>query len=397
MATTTASATDTKQESKNFRLVGHDPSAAWGGGSIVEIKNGHAYVGAVGTSSYDGPEGFTAHDVTDPRNPRKVWEFNAPPGIHMHKVRLVGDNFLYVNAEKVHGSTGEARTGIYIFDISRPAEPRQVGFYDMPLGGPHRFGVDNARQLALLPAAAEGWNERVIWTVDISDPLKPEIISQWGLPWQKAEPGQEPPKLAEPEHVCQMHGPPVIRGNRMYGAFWGGGVAIIDCTNLAEMKLVGHVNWSPPFIGGSHTAWPLGDRPYLIVTDEARSRRKFWDSQFMWVVDIRDDTNPLPVASFFPEREKYFDRPGRFGAHNILEYMPSEGPWKDIVFLTYFNAGLRAVDVSDPLRPKELGYFVPDAQGRKGVQSNDIGTDGNGLLYLIDRWGGGMHILEYTG
>jgi hypothetical protein len=118
----------------------------------------------------------------------------------------------------------------------------------------------------------------------------------------------------------------------------------------------------------------------------------------MWVVDIRKETNPIPVATFFPEREKYFDRPGRFGAHNILEDVRSEGPWANIVFLTYFNAGLRAVDVSDPLRPKEVGCYVPELSGeRQAVQSNDIGTDDNGLLYLIDRAGAGMHILEYTG
>ena len=53
----TATRPDTQQEIKNFRVLGHDPSAAWGGG-IVEVSNGHAYVGAVGTSSYDGPEGL---------------------------------------------------------------------------------------------------------------------------------------------------------------------------------------------------------------------------------------------------------------------------------------------------------------------------------------------------
>ncbi len=261
---------------------------------------------------------------------------------------------------------------------------------------PTDFGVDNARKLALLPAKAEGWNNRVIWTVDISDPLKPEVISTWGLPWQRD--GETENRVqSEPEHVLQMHGPPVIRGNRMFGAWWGGGVSVIDCSDLTDMKLLGHVNWSPPFIGATHTAWPLGDRPYLIVTDEARGRKKFWDSQFMWIVDIRDETNPLPVSTFMPERDKYYDRPGRFGAHNVLEYMPSEGPWKDLVFLTYFNAGLRAVDVSDPLNPTEVGHYVPAVGNRDGVQSNDIGHDGEGRLYMIDRMGGGMHILEYTG
>ena len=56
----------TPEEAKNFRLIGHDASAAWGGGSLVQVHKGHAYVGAVGGSSFNGPEGFTVHDVRDP-------------------------------------------------------------------------------------------------------------------------------------------------------------------------------------------------------------------------------------------------------------------------------------------------------------------------------------------
>ena len=68
------------------------------------------------------------------------------------------------------------------------------------------------------------------------------------------------------------------------------------------------------------------------------------------------------------------------------------------MFLTYFNAGLRAVDVSDPLKPREVGCYVPETPGgQDAIQSNDIGADADGRLYLIDRWGAGMHILEYTG
>ena len=55
------------------------------------------------------------------------------------------------------------------------------------------------------------------------------------------------------------------------------------------MKLVGHLSWAPPFPGSNHTCWPLGDRPYLIVTDEARAKQKYWDAQFMWVIDARKE------------------------------------------------------------------------------------------------------------
>ena len=70
----------TAEEAKNFKLIGHDASAAWGGGSLVQVHKGHTYVGAVGGSSYNGPEGFTVHDVRDPTKPHKVGEFRAPPG-----------------------------------------------------------------------------------------------------------------------------------------------------------------------------------------------------------------------------------------------------------------------------------------------------------------------------
>ncbi len=386
-------------ESRNFRLIGHDPGAAWGGGSLVEVNNGYAYVGAVGGASFDGPEGWTVHDVTNPRNPKRIAEVFAPPGTHNHKVRLVGDDLLYVNHERLKTPEGrEARAGIAIFDVSTPAEPRQVGFYDLPGSGPHRFGVDKERSLAFFPNDAEGWRNRVMWTVDISDPLKPEVLNIVGLPQQDLSldhPYEEPENF---ERAWTCHGPATIRGNRMFAGFWGGGLGIFDCTDLRDIKFVGHLCWAPPFVGSTHTVWPLGDRPYLVVTDEARSQQNYENSQFMWVVDIREETNPIPISTYIPDRKENMNRGGRFGAHNILEYTPSEGPWKDLIFLTYFNAGLRAVDLSDPFRPEEVGHYIPALDfGKDYVQSNDIGMDENGLLYLIDRNGAGMHILEYTG
>ena len=301
-----------------------------------------------------GRKGFTAHDVRDPRKPKKVFEFRAPPGVHCHKVRVVGDHHLYVNSERLVGDKGKnARAGLFIFDISKPDQPREVGFYDTPGSGPHRFGVDNKRKLAFLPNDAPGWNKRVIWTLDISDPLKPEVVSIWGLPWQKSEGDGEGNDPMPAESAITLHGPPMIRGNRMYCAWWGGGISIIDCTDLRDMKLVGHLQWSPPFPGSNHTCWPIGDRPYLVVTDEARARQKYWDSQFMWIIDARLETNPIPVATFFPEREKIFrpSGPVRRPQH------PGEHPERRTVGRTSSSSptsmpGCARSMSRDPLRPR---------------------------------------------
>jgi len=85
---------------------------------------------------------------------------------------------------------------------------------------------------------------------------------------------------------------------------------------------------------------------------------------------------------------------------------------KKLVFVTFFNGGVRAIDIRDPYRPKEAGFFVPaitektdkrcvkvDGQERckVAIQSNNVDVDDRGYIYVVDRANTGMHILELTG
>src|SRR6202030_3648412 len=134
----------TPAEAKTFRLLGHDASAAWGGGSLVQIHKGHAYVGAVGGSSYNGPEGFTVHDVRDPTAPKKVGEFRAPPGIHCHKLRIVGDDLLYVNSERLVGAKANR---LLRHARLRPAPLRRRSQARPCLHAQRRAGLEQTRDL----------------------------------------------------------------------------------------------------------------------------------------------------------------------------------------------------------------------------------------------------------
>jgi hypothetical protein len=56
------------------------------------------------------------------------------------------------------------------------------------------------------------------------------------------------------------------------------------------------------------------------------------------------------------------------------------------------------VDISNPFRPEEVGFFIPPApKGQQAIQINDVYVDSEGLIYITDRIGGGLYILEYTG
>ncbi|MDO9123992.1 MAG: hypothetical protein Q7V12_06180 [Deltaproteobacteria bacterium] len=109
------------------------------------------------------------------------------------------------------------------------------------------------------------------------------------------------------------------------------------------------------------------------------------------------------MATFKVPDGDFCERGGRFGPHQFAETKDGEIIGGNLLYIAYFNAGLRIVDISDPFNPKEVGYYIPDATEktkpglRKVIQTNDVDLDYRGLIYITDRAGAGLHILEYTG
>ena len=83
-----------------------------------------------------------------------------------------------------------------------------------------------------------------------------------------------------------------------------------------------------------------------------------------------------------------------------------------VLFLADFNAGVRAIDVRDPLNPKEIAYFIPpitdktdkrcigtgaDQHCKVAIQTNNLEVDDRGYIYAVDRANTGMDILELSG
>jgi hypothetical protein len=182
-----------------------------------------------------------------------------------------------------------------------------------------------------------------------------------------------------------------------------------------------------PF-NGAHTALPVlgmeipqfardargSKRDFVFIVNESlRNECTEEARQLVFVVDVTNEATPLVVANFdVPEESGNFcARGGRFGAHASNENMPPMYA-KRVLFFTWFNAGVRAVDIRNPYSPKEIGYFIPattDATAQRCVktaagprckveiQSNNVEVDDRGYIYVADRANTGLHILELTG
>ena len=190
------------------------------------------------------------------------------------------------------------------------------------------------------------------------------------------------------------------RPDRAYLGYLDGGAIILDISDMAHPKMVSRVDYHPPFPGFTHTVMPLFARGLLIVTDEAVTDDLRDHPKLTWVMDIREETNPVIISTFpMPSAEEFGARGGRFGSHNVHENqpVPTSLVSDTIIVGAYFNAGVRVHDISDPFRPEEVAYYIPAyPDGMNGVNINDVYWDENGLIYAIDRFKGGLYILELT-
>ncbi len=159
-----------------------------------------------------------------------------------------------------------------------------------------------------------------------------------------------------------------------------------------------------------HTAQPLPERRLVVVNSEAIAENCDEPLGFAGLVDIEDETRPR-LVSLFPLPAPPPDAPfknfcvrgGRFGPHNQHQHQFQSALLRDdnLVFLTYFNAGLRIYDISDPRLPREAGYFLPpDPVERRGPQprrlvpqSEDVVVDARGFIYVSDK-NHGIYVLR---
>jgi hypothetical protein len=355
-----------------------------GGGQVV-VEGRYAYVGHMAP-----PLGTTIIDVRDPAAPKIVAQVNVPQDIHSHKVRVL-DDIMLVNYERFpeYGDPHPRAVGLKLFDIADRRRPREIAFWPTAGRGVHRFDLAGTR--VFLSTGWQGFQSNILAIVDVSTPSAPALVGRWWFEGQEERPGAPPVPGDYWVHLA------LARGDRAYVACGIAGSAIVDITDAAQPRTVSRVQWHPPYAPPTHTFLPvphaIRGRRFAVVTDEDVTDDVLEDPPaFLWVLDITHEAHPVPVATYHADPDTYVTPGRRFGAHQPWEHVRED----NIVFVTWFSGGVRAVDISNPYAPREVGRYVPPGQPPYGVaQSNDVYVDGRGLVYVIDRYRG-LTVLEFA-
>jgi hypothetical protein len=373
-----------------MRVIGHCPLAGNGDAMHVAFYGDHAYVGHMGEDRV----GTSVVDIANPRNPRVVGRIDSPPGTHSHKTEVV-DDLLLVNCERnpSEPDASEWTAGIRIFDLGRdPTRPRELGFLPVAGGGVHRMTCLE-RPYVYMSAAVDGFTGQILLVADIGDPVAPGLVSRWWIPGMHEAGGETLPDWADGLEVLHHHVLP--EGDRAYSAWWDGGVVALDVSDPAAPAPVWH--WRPEEARNVHTAMPIPSRGLLVVAEETVEPSRPDVHHDVWMVDISDPDTPRTLAKFPVPEGSGRELPGRFGPHNLHEVRPQTGTLADDqrVYVTWFAGGVRVFDIREPAAPRELAYCIPAApDGQAIIQLNDLAVRDDGLVYVTDRVGAGLFVIE---
>ncbi|HEX3592415.1 MAG TPA: hypothetical protein VHV74_22575 [Pseudonocardiaceae bacterium] len=340
------------------------------------------YVGHTGTTG----AGTSILDVSDPAEPKLAEQWPAPANSHTHKVQ-VADGLLLVNHEKFpyrKPPAGPVSAGLAIYRLTDPAHPEQIGFWSSGGSGVHRIVWTGGRYVHM-SATPEGYRDRIWVILDISDPAAPVEVGRWSWPGQRIGEG---PTWPAGKRYAAHHA--LLDGDRAYLGFDDGGMVVLDISDLTDPTMITRLDWGG---GATHTCLPLPGRGLVVVTDEQQYDGPNAPERTIRIVDVSGEpavlsTMPAPAGAFT-------GLPLRFGAHNLHENRAGSYRSERIVFATYFSAGVRVYDLTDPRAPVEIAHWVGDAPAGQPVpQTNDLWVQADGLVWVTDRIGGGLTALR---
>ena len=198
-----------------------------------------------------GAAQFARLSPANPRRPAADGQFAEHLGVA--GLRDPNDYFKASITETFTKRDKTFTAGLRVFDISKPAEPREIAFMPVDGLGLHRLWYVGGRY-AYASCHWQGFTDHVLAIIDMQEPTRPEVVGRWWLPGMHTAGGETPSWNGQA--LCAAS-----RDRRRQSRLCRVARRRADdprCRrpDRAEAPL-SHRNWCPPFGGGTHTPLPL--------------------------------------------------------------------------------------------------------------------------------------------
>ena len=307
----------------NMRLVGHSDQGGRCDGVQIMVHRGYAYIGHIFS------KGFTVVDVRDPSNPKVVKYVAAPPNTWTLHLQAFDDLLLVIHNKdmfaqpeladeknyykgsvdhhaKQESSGQNWSAGMAVYDISKPDDPKQIGFMPVAGTGLHRLWYVGGRW-AYASALLDGFSDYILITIDMQDPKRPVLAGKYWLPGMNVAAGEKANWPTKNGRFGLHHA--IIKDDIAYCSWRDACLAVVDVKDKANPKLITHKVWAPPFGGGTHNALPLKDR-------RRRDRARSSGGRLQANLGFRQSGQIQP--------DQHLDLPGAFGQ----ELSEGRGPFR---------------------------------------------------------------------
>lgn len=288
--------------------------------------------------------------------------------------------FVDENTGKEYALVGAAGRGVSIVDVTEPARPHLASH----VSGIPSFDVKAWRHYMYSVTGGPGQGQGII--VDIAHPENPQIVGSFDSShnifitkdgYMILEfPGFRVLDLnPDPTHPTLLftggtegHDASVIDGV-LYDFHGRAGTFIYDFSDPANPILISGI--TDPEIRYNHSGWISKDGHFLFICDELSND----PAPDIVVYDIHDLSNPQRVGEF---------RDSTATVHNLFVI-------GDVAVTSYYTAGFKALDISDPLNPTVLDAFdtAPESSGEGfGGAWGVYPFAPSGNVYVSDRTNG---------
>ncbi|MCP8616326.1 LVIVD repeat-containing protein [Salirhabdus salicampi] len=366
----------------------------------VYAHKGYAYLGTHYLWS-DSNEGVRVFDLSDPENPEEISVFaNDMPGTWTEKVIVKSVNTPHFKGDlaavSVQRFNNEAeRVGTILYDVTDPLNPEKLGFWELPYGkrgnGTHElYLTTQGNQVLLLTAnsgayRSTGGEIHDFVIVDVSDPANPKELYQFN-PSEAVD--HENYRFTD-EHGVERYATAhsVIAdttGNYAYVSFWDLGTVILDISDPENTIYLGRTSYEPNVQGAAHSSALAKGGTILIETREVfNPNRDGYEAGWGYtrIYDIKDKSNPVLLSSF---RTSNSITQG----HGFPGWTVHDPKVRgNTLYLSHYFDGVRVVDITDPANPNEIGSYV-----RHNANVWGVFVDRNYVL-VSDLWNG-LQVLQ---